>query len=58
MAVFSFSTASKRPKDEETIKAIKDYCDKKCINFSGVVVEQLTNWWEAQNEPSRRTDKV
>lgn len=52
MAVFSFSVPNKRPKEEELIKEVKNYCERNCLNFSGVVVNLLNDWWE---DEKRRT---
>ena len=39
--VFTFSTKSKKPEEEEIVKAVKDYCYKRNKNFSGLVVSLL-----------------
>lgn len=47
MAVHSFSTKTKRPTDEETVKAVRHYCDQRNLNFSGLVI-QLLKQYEAE----------
>ena len=49
MAIFTFSTKTRKPEDEKTVLAAKEVCDKKCLNFSALVVELLAKWTEAQN---------
>ena len=39
--IFTFSTKSKRPQDEQLVKEVKKKCDKKNMNFSGLVVKLL-----------------
>lgn len=49
MAVYSFSTSDKLSSDEDKlIREIKEYCRKRKIVFSQVVVEQLRKWHEEQ----------
>jgi len=55
MAVFSFSVPNKRPNDAEKVKEIKAYCEKNCLNFSGIVTNLLNEWWE---DECKRRSKV
>ena len=55
MAIFTFSTKGTKPKDTATVERVKQSCDDKNMNFSGLVITLLKQW-EADNE-SRR-DKV
>lgn len=41
MSVYTFSTKTKKPEDDEVVKQVKKYCEDRNINFSAVVVEQL-----------------
>ena len=41
MAIFTFSTKTKRPQDTELIERIKEDCENKGMNFSGLVVKLL-----------------
>jgi hypothetical protein len=41
MAIFTFSTKTRKPEDEALVHDIKDHCDKTHKNFSGLVVELL-----------------
>jgi hypothetical protein len=42
--IFTFSTKTKRPKDEELVKDIKEQCYKKNINFSGLIIALLREY--------------
>jgi len=44
MPVFTFSTRGTKPQDTETIKRVKAICDKRRINFSGLVLDLLIEW--------------
>ena len=44
MAIFTFSTKDKRPADEQLIKDIKEYCFRRNVNFSGLVVDLLRKY--------------
>lgn len=46
MAIFTFSTKSKRPEDEELVRLVKEYCEKHCVHFSGVVLQGLAKFKE------------
>lgn len=46
MAVHSFSTKTKRPTDEATVRAVKLHCDQRNLNFSGVVIQLLKRYEE------------
>lgn len=39
--VFTFSTKSTKPRDEEVVLKVKQYCDRNNLNFSAVVVDLL-----------------
>ncbi|AWD90249.1 hypothetical protein [Dickeya phage Amaethon] len=41
MAVYSFSTKSSRPSDEEAVEELKKLCDTRRLNFSAVVVDLI-----------------
>jgi len=41
MAIFTFSSKDKRPEDEQLIKDIKEYCYRKNLNFSGLIINLL-----------------
>lgn len=41
MAIFTFSTKDKRPADTQLIKDIKEHCERKNLNFSGLVINLL-----------------
>jgi hypothetical protein len=44
MAIFPFSTKTKRPEDEEMVLEIKEHCERKNLNFSGLVVNLLRKY--------------
>lgn len=44
MAIFTFSTKTKKPEDEDLVHEIKEHCDKKNKNFSGLIVELLSKY--------------
>ncbi len=41
MAIFTFSTKTKKPEDTRIVEEVKQYCDDNCINFSAVVIQKL-----------------
>lgn len=41
MSVFTFSTKSTKPADEEVVLKVKQHCDRNNLNFSAVVVALL-----------------
>lgn len=41
MPVYTFSTKTKKPDDTKLVEEIKEYCDKKGLTFSVLVVEAL-----------------
>ena len=51
MPVFTFSTRGKKPQDTELIERVKDMCDKRNMNFSGLVITLLKKW-EKDNDSS------
>lgn len=44
MAIFTFSTKAKRPDDEQLIKDVKQHCERRNMNFSGLVVNLLREY--------------
>jgi hypothetical protein len=52
MAIFTFSTKDKRPDDAQLIKDIKQHCERKNMNFSGLVVNLLREY------KAKNVDKV
>lgn len=46
MPVYTFSTQTKRPSDDEVVKAVKKHCQEKRLNFSGLVVDLLRKHYE------------
>lgn len=50
MAVYTFSTKDKnRPQDTRLVDDIKQHCEDKRINFSGVVLDLLKQWAEVND---------
>jgi hypothetical protein len=47
MAIFTFSTKDKRPDDEKLIRDIKQECERKNLNFSGLVIRLLREYKES-----------
>lgn len=52
MAIFTFSTKGTKPQDTETVERVKEACDSKNMNFSGLIITLLKKW-EADNESRR-----
>lgn len=53
MAIHTFSTKTKKPEDEAAVQTVKEYCDRKNLNFSAVVVALLRSFAEEKvNEQS------
>lgn len=50
MAIYSFSTSVKRPSEDKAIQEIKNLCERKGLNFSRIVVQQLQRWIEERND--------
>lgn len=50
VAIYSFSTSVKRPSEDKAIQEIKDLCERKGLNFSRIVVQQLQRWIEERND--------
>ena len=48
MAIFTFSTRTKRPVDTALVQRVKDHCDKHGLNFSALII-QLLKQWEEEN---------
>lgn len=46
MPVYTFSTKTKKPEDDEVVLEVKKYCEDRNINFSAIVVEQLRRFRE------------
>ena len=46
MAVHTFSTKTKRPSDEESVQAVRRYCQQRHLNFSGVVIDLVKRYEE------------
>lgn len=46
MAVYTFSTKTKKPEDDEVVLEVKKYCEDRNINFSAIVVDQLRKFCE------------
>lgn len=53
MAVFTFSTKTKRPEDTALVEQIKDECETAGKNFSALVVKLLKEYADEQ-----RTAKI
>ena len=49
MPVYTFSTRGKKPQDTELIARVKATCDRKNMNFSGLVVDLLRKWEKAND---------
>lgn len=41
MAIYTFSTKTKKPEDEDLVHAIKVHCYNKGMNFSGLIIKLL-----------------
>lgn len=41
MAIFTFSTKTKKPEDTRTVEEVKQWCEDNHINFSSVVISKL-----------------
>ena len=50
--IFTFSTKNSRPEDTKLIEDIKALCERQQINFSGIVVQQLSKWHREQIDGS------
>lgn len=46
MAIFTFSTKTKKPEDEQLVLDVKELCEKRNLNFSGLVVKLLREYKE------------
>lgn len=46
MPIFTFSTKGSRPQDTETIERIKTKCSNRGLNFSALILRELTKWEE------------
>lgn len=44
MPVFTFSTPETKPIDTEAVKKVKEYCNRRNLNFSAVVVELIKQY--------------
>lgn len=50
MAIFTFSTKTRLPAEEEAIKRIKKHCEEHGLNFSALVVRLLIEWEQKQSQ--------
>lgn len=50
MPVFTFSTKTKKPQDTDEVEELKDYCDKKGLNFSALVVGLIKECNDARRD--------
>lgn len=48
MAIHTFSTKTKKPEDEDAVQKVKNYCERKNLNFSAVVVQLIRQFAEEQ----------
>jgi len=55
MAIFTFSTKGSRPQDTEAVERIKQKCDNKNMNFSGLVLNLLKQWEETNERRSNES---
>ncbi len=54
MAIYTFSTKTKRPEDTAFMEKLKRHCEDKNLNFSSVVVEKLKELEVELNENRRK----
>lgn len=50
MAIYTFSTKTKRPEDTAFMEKLKRYCEEHSLNFSSIVVEKLKELEEELDE--------
>lgn len=50
MAIYTFSTKSSKPDDEQLVTKVKNKCEQRCMNFSGLVLKLLKEWEEADDK--------
>lgn len=41
MAVYTFSSKTKRPEDTEAVEKLKAFCEQRNLNFSAVVINLI-----------------
>lgn len=41
MAVYTFSSKTKRPEDTEAVEKLKDFCEQRNLNFSAVIINLI-----------------
>lgn len=54
MAIFTFSTKTKKPDDEALVIAVKEYCDRTNKNFSGIVIDLLRKYKQEEMPNDRK----
>ena len=50
MAIFTFSTKTRKPEDTKTVEDVKAHCLKTNKNFSGILVDLLRQYKETLND--------
>jgi hypothetical protein len=50
MPIFTFSTKTKKPQDTTEVEELKDYCDKRGLNFSAFMIKLIK-----ENNDARRS---
>ena len=53
VAVYTFSTKTKKPEDTALVERIKDECDSKGLNFSAFVISLLKEHARAADQVQR-----
>lgn len=56
MAVYTFSTKTKRPKDTELVERIKRSCIHRGQHFSDYVIKALAEYEQCQQSTKKNTD--
>jgi len=41
VAIYTFSTKTKRPEDTEAVEALKAHCERHNVNFSAVIINLI-----------------
>lgn len=52
--IYSFSVPDKHHQDKKLLEDIKELCNRRKLNFSGIVTEQLRKWYEEQTNGTAR----
>lgn len=52
--IYSFSIPDKHAQDKKLLEDIKKLCERRKLNFSGIVTEQLRKWYEEQADGPTR----